>query len=263
MTKNRIDTKFEQLKSKNQKALITFITSGDGGYETTEKAVLEMERAGADLIELGVPFSDPIAEGPVIQSASERALKNGTTLTGIFDMVSRLRQKTDIPLLFMMYLNTIYRFGTEKFFQLCKERSIDGVIVPDMPFEEKDEIQGSADKYGIHNISLVTPASENRIQMIAKEATGFLYCVSSNGVTGIRNEYSTDFDSFFRPIKKYSKVPCAVGFGISGPESAKKMSSYCDGVIVGSAIVRIVEQYGKDSPSKIYEFVKQLKDAII
>lgn len=262
MTNNRIDSKLQQCKSKNRKALITFITSGDGGYDTTERSVLEMEKNGADLIELGVPFSDPIAEGPVIQGASERSLKNGTTLIGIFDMVRRLRTKTDIPLLLMMYLNTIYRFGTERFFELCKECGIDGVIVPDMPYEEKDEIQGCADKYGIHNISLVTPASENRIQMIAEQATGFLYCVSSNGVTGVRSEYSTDFDAFFTPINKYAKVPCAVGFGISGPESAKKMSKYCDGVIVGSAIVRITEQYGVNAPEKIGEFVKGLRNAL-
>ncbi len=262
MTENRIDKKLKECSENNRKALITFITSGDNGYETTEKAVLEMVKNGADLIELGVPFSDPIAEGPVIQSASERSLKSGTTLVGIFDMVRRLREKTDMPLLLMMYLNTIYRFGTERFFGLCQECGIDGVIVPDMPYEEKDEIQSYADKYGIHNISLVTPASENRIQMIAEEATGFLYCVSTNGVTGVRNEYSTDFDAFFKPIKKYAKVPCAVGFGISGPESAKKMSRYCDGVIVGSAIVRIVEQYGTNSPEKIGEFVKQLRNGL-
>lgn len=261
MTNNRIDQKLEECKIKNRKALITFITSGDSGYETTEKAVLEMAKNGSDMIELGVPFSDPIAEGPIIQAASERSLKKGTTLVGIFEMVERLRKKTDIPLLLMMYLNTIYRFGTERFFKLCHEHGIDGVIVPDLPYEEKDEIQESADRYNIHNISLVTPASEDRIQMIAHQATGFLYCVSSNGVTGVRSEYSTDFDAFFAPINKYSKVPCAIGFGISGPESAKKMSKYCDGVIVGSAIVRIVEQFGKESPEKIGEFVKSLRNS--
>ena len=179
MTKNKIDTKLAQCKAEGKKALITFITAGDGGYDCTEKAVLEMAKNGADLIELGVPFSDPIAEGPVIQCASERALQNGTTLAGIFDLVRRLRKETDVPLLLMMYLNTIFCYGTDRFFATCQECGIDGVIVPDIPFEEKDEIQGDADKYNVHNISLVTPASENRIQMIASEATGFLYCVSS------------------------------------------------------------------------------------
>lgn len=263
MTKNRIDAKLEQCKAEGRKALITFITSGDGGYACTEEAVLEMAKNGADLIELGVPFSDPIAEGPVIQRASERALQGGTTLASIFDMVRRLRQKTDVPLLLMMYLNTIFCFGTDRFFSLCKECGIDGVIVPDIPFEEKDEIQGSADKYNVHNISLVTPASEDRIQMIASEATGFLYCVSSNGVTGVRSEFETNFAPFFEKIHKYAKVPCAVGFGISGPEAAKQMGQYCDGVIVGSAIVRLVEQYGgTDAPAQIGAFVKSLREGL-
>lgn len=262
MTKNKIDARLEQCRAEGRKALITFITSGDGGYDVTEQAVLEMEKNGADLIELGVPFSDPIAEGPVIQCASERSLRNGTTLAGIFEMVRRLRKKTNVPLLLMMYLNTIFRFGTDRFFSLCEECGIDGVIVPDIPFEEKDEIQGSADAYNVHNISLVTPASENRIQMIASEATGFLYCVSSNGVTGVRSEFRTNFAPFFEKIHKYAKVPCAVGFGISGPEAAREMSRYCDGVIVGSAVVRLVEQYGKEAPEKIGAFVKSLRDAL-
>ena len=207
MTKNKIDARLEQCKAEGRKALITFITAGDGGYDCTEKAVLEMAKNGADLIELGVPFSDPIAEGPVIQCASERSLRNGTTLVGIFDLVRRLRKETDVPLLLMMYLNTIFRFGTDRFFALCEECGIDGVIVPDIPFEEKDEIQGSADAHNVHNISLVTPASDDRIQMIASEATGFLYCVSSNGVTGVRSQFQTDFTPFFEKIHKYAKVP--------------------------------------------------------
>lgn len=263
MTKNRIDTVLADCKAAGKKALISFITAGDGGYACTEQAVLEMAKNGADLIELGVPFSDPIAEGPVIQCASERSLKGGTTLAGIFDLVRKLRKETDVPLLLMMYLNTIFRFGTERFFTLCEETGIDGVIVPDIPFEEKDEIQSNADAHHVHNISLVTPASEDRIQMIASAATGFLYCVSSNGVTGVRSEFHTDFAPFFEKIYKYAKVPCAVGFGISGPEAAKKMSQYCDGVIVGSAIVRLVEQYGSEAaPEKIGAFVKSLRDAL-
>ena len=262
MTKNKIDARLEQCKAEGRKALITFITAGDGGYDCTEKAVLEMAKNGADLIELGVPFSDPIAEGPVIQCASERSLRNGTTLVGIFDLVRRLRKETDVPLLLMMYLNTIFCFGTDRFFALCEECGIDGVIVPDIPFEEKDEIQGSEDAQNVHNISLVTPASEDRIQMIASEATGFLYCVSSNGVTGVRSQFQTDFAPFFEKIHKYAKVPCAVGFGISGPEAAREMSQYCDGVIVGSAVVRLVEQYGSDAPKEIGAFTKSLRDVL-
>ena len=259
---NRIDAKFKQLKSQNKKALITFITTGDGGYETTEKAVLAMENAGADIVELGIPFSDPIAEGPVIQDASERSLAGGTTLVGIFEMVKRLRKKTDIPLLMMMYLNTIYRFGTERFFKLCDENGIDGVIVPDMPYEEKGEIQDVADKYGKHSISLVAPTSADRIQKIAEDSTGFIYCVSSTGVTGIRSEFNTDFDEFFGTIKKYSKIPCAVGFGISTPEQAKAMSKYCDGVIVGSAIVRLIGEHGENSIDKVYKLVSSMRQAL-
>lgn len=263
MTYNRIDKALENCKTQGKKALITYITCGDGGYDCTEQAVLEMVDHGADLIELGVPFSDPIAEGPIIQAASARSLQNGTTLKGIFEMVQRLRTKIQVPLLLMMYINTIYRFGTDCFFSLCQETGIDGVIVPDIPYEEKDEIQGSADQYGVHNISLVTPASEDRIHMIASEATGFLYCVSSNGVTGVRSEFQTNFKPFFDRIYQSAKVPCAVGFGISGPETAKEMSQYCDGVIVGSAIVRMVEQYGAvDAPGKIGAFVQSLRDAL-
>ena len=221
MTENRIDRTLQALKQQGKKALIPFVTAGHGGYDRTEQLVLQMEKAGADIIELGVPFSAP-----------------------------------------MMYLNTIFSHGTEEFFRTCQEIGIDGVIVPDMPFEEKDEIQGSADKYHIHNISLVTPASEGRIQMIAEDATGFLYCVSSNGVTGMRTKFQTDFSAFFTPIHKYAKIPCMVGFGISSPEAAKQMSQYCDGVIVGSAIVNMVEQYQEQAPEKVYEFVKSLRTAL-
>ncbi len=262
MTKNRIDLKFEQCKNEGRKALIPFITAGDGGYTCTEDAVLQMVENGADLIELGVPFSDPIAEGPTIQRASERALQCGTTLKGIFEMVCRLRQKTDVPLLLMMYLNTIFCYGTDCFFEKCQACGIDGVIVPDIPYEEKDELQVSADRYGVHNISLVTPASEKRIKMIASDATGFLYCVSSNGVTGVRSKFDTDFSDFFADIYRYAKIPCAVGFGISGPEAAKKMSAYCDGVIIGSAVVRLVEQYGELAPNEIGTFIKSIREAL-
>lgn len=259
---NRINAKFEELKQKNKKALITFITSGDAGYETTEKAVYAMEKAGADIIELGVPFSDPIAEGPVIQAASERSIKSGTTLLGIFEMVKRIRKNTDMPLILMMYLNSIYGFGTEKFFNLCKECGIDGVIVPDMPYEEKDEIQEFADNAGVINISMIAPTSHDRIGMIAKDAKGFIYCVSSTGVTGMRSNFATDFDDFMGHIKKCSKIPCAIGFGISSPEQAKKMAAYADGVIVGSAIVKIVAEKRENCPDSIYEFVSSLRKAI-
>lgn len=259
---NRIERKFEELKAKNQKALIPFVTAGDPDFVTTEKLVLAMLQNGADLVEIGVPFSDPIAEGQVIQRASKRALDAGTTLKNIFELIKRLRRKTDEPLLLMLYINSIFRFGTERFFGLCKECGVDGVIVPDLPYEERGEIQSAADTAGVIPICMVAPTSHERIKMIAPSAKGFLYCVSSTGVTGMRSSFTTDFSRFFAEIKKYANVPCVVGFGISGPEQAKKMASYCDGVIVGSAIVNIVAEKKQDSVIPVSEFVRLLSSAV-
>ncbi len=257
--KNRIDSCFEQLKAKGEKALIAFVTAGDPDLETTERCVLEMYEKGADIIELGVPFSDPIAEGPTIQKASLRSLSGGTTLDRIFDTVKSLRQKTDKPLLLMMYLNTIFKYGVEKFFKSCYELSIDGVIVPDMPFEERDEIQATADKYEIYNINLVAPTSADRVSMIADESKGFLYVVSSLGVTGTRSEITTDFDTLLAPLKKHASVPYCIGFGISSPEQAQSVAAHCDGVIVGSAIVNVIAEHGRDSVKPVGELVAALK----
>ena len=259
---NRIETALAELKNKGEKALITFVTAGDPDLDTTEKLVLEMFDNGTDIVEIGVPFSDPVAEGKVIQAASLRSLSNGTDLTKIFGTVENLRKKTDKPLILMMYVNTIFRFGTERFFKLCREKGIDGVIVPDLPFEERDEIRSFAEDNGIIPISLVAPTSHQRIESIASDAHGFLYCVSSTGVTGTRSKFSTNFDEFFGEIKKSCKVPAMVGFGISNPEQAAKMGSYCDGVIVGSAVVKIIAEYGRDSVKKVGEFVRSLKDAL-
>ena len=259
---NRIEKTLAELKAKGEKALITFITAGDPDLETTEKLVLEMFEKGSDIVEIGVPFSDPVAEGKTIQAASLRSLAHGTNLTEIFGTVENLRKKTDKPLILMMYVNTIFRFGTERFFTLCREKGVDGVIVPDLPFEEKDEIRSFAEDNGIIPISLVAPTSHQRIESIASDAQGFLYCVSSTGVTGTRSKFSTNFDEFFGEIKKSCKVPAMVGFGISNPEQAAKMGSYCDGVIVGSAIVNIVGQLGRDSVEKVGEFVRSLKEAL-
>lgn len=259
---NRIEKCFSELKRENKKALITFITSGDPDIETTYNAALKMFDNGADIIELGVPFSDPVAEGVTIQKASLRALKGGVNLDKIFDCVKRLREKTQKPLLLMMYINTIFVYGTEKFFKTCKECGIDGVIVPDMPYEERDEIKDTAEKYDVISINLVAPTSHDRIKEIASDSKGFLYCVSSTGVTGVRSSFSTDFDKFFGTIKQYASCPCAVGFGISSPEAAKKMSSYCDGVIVGSAIVKILENKGAEGVDDVGKFVRELRNGI-
>jgi len=259
---NRIDRCFADLKAKEKKALITFITAGDPDMETSKKAVLKMFDSGADIIELGVPFSDPIAEGVTIQKSSKRSLDGGTNLDMIFDLVVELRKETDKPLLFMMYINTIVAYGTEKFFTNCKDKGIDGVIVPDMPYEESGELKDEARGYGIHIINLVAPTSRDRIKKIASNSQGFLYCVSSTGVTGTRSTFTTDFESFFGAIGENAACPYCVGFGISSPEQAKKMSAYCDGVIVGSAIVRIMEEKGAQSIEAVGEFVKSLSEVM-
>ena len=258
---NRIDTKFAELKAKGKKALITYIVAGDGGYDLTEQAVLEMEKQGVDIVEIGVPFSDPIAEGTVIQEASLRSLRdNQTTLKGTFELVERLRKKTDMPLLLMLYANTVFR--TKDFFARCKAAGVDGVIIPDLPFEEHEEFDIPARENGVYNISLVTPASRGRIAKIAAKAEGFLYCVSSTGVTGMRDKFQTDFDAFFGEIKASANIPYCVGFGIRSGETARKMGTYCDGVIVGSAIVNQVAEHGKDAIAFISEKAKELRSGL-
>ena len=246
----------------NGKAFIPFITCGDPDLETTEKVVKEAVRAGADLIELGIPFSDPTAEGPVIQAASARALSAGTTTDKIFDMVARLRNDVTIPLTFMTYANVVFSYGAERFILRCKEVGIDGLVLPDIPFEEKEEFLPYTKKYGVDLVSLIAPTSEDRISMIASEAEGYIYVVSSLGVTGVRSNITTDIASLTSKVRESSHVPCAIGFGISTPEQAKNMSQYADGVIVGSAIVKIIGEYGKEAPSHVYDYVKSMKDAI-
>ena len=244
------------------KAFIAFITCGDPDLETTAAAVRAAAANGADLIELGIPFSDPIAEGPVIQGANLRALKGGVTTDNIFDFVRELRRDVTIPLVFMTYANVIFSYGAERFISTCRDIGIDGLILPDLPFEEKDEFQPICRKHGVDLLSLVAPTSENRIAMIAKEAEGFLYIVSSLGVTGTRSEIKTDLASIVDVARQHTSVPCAIGFGISTPEQAKKMSAISDGVIVGSAIIKLLEKHGTSAPPYIGEFVRTMKDAI-
>ncbi|MCR5669922.1 MAG: tryptophan synthase subunit alpha [Butyrivibrio sp.] len=246
----------------NKKAFIPFITCGDPSLDMTKKCVLEMARAGADLIELGIPFADPTAEGPVIQEANERALKGGVTTDKIFDMVRDLRKEVKIPMVFMTYANVVYSYGPERFISTCRDIGIDGLILPDIPFEEKDEFLPVCKKYGLDLISFVAPTSLDRIEMIAKEAEGFLYIVSSLGVTGTRSEISTDLQSIVDVVKKNTDTPCAIGFGISSPQQAKKMSDIADGAIVGSAIIKLINASGEDAPQKVGEFVKEMKNAM-
>ncbi len=246
----------------NKKAFIPFITCGDPDLETTAKIVREAVANRADLIELGIPFSDPTAEGPVIQGANIRALKGGVTTDKVFDLVRELRKDVAIPMVFMTYANVVFSYGGDKFISTCKEIGINGLILPDLPYEEKEEFLPLCRKYSVDLISLIAPTSENRIAMIAKEADGFIYLVSSLGVTGTRSEINTDLKSIVDVIRQNSSVPCAIGFGISTPEQAKKMADIADGAIVGSAIIKIIEQYGKDAPRYVGEYVKSMKDAI-
>lgn len=246
----------------NGKAFIAFITCGDPDLETTGAAVRAAVENGADLIELGIPFSDPTAEGPVIQGANLRALQGGVTTDQIFAFVKELRRDVKVPMVFMTYGNVVFSYGAEKFIFACREIGIDGLILPDLPYEEKEEFQPLCTQYGVDLISLIAPTSEDRIAMIAKEAEGFLYIVSSLGVTGTRSEIKTDLTSIIDVARQHTDIPCAVGFGISTPGQARKMANLSDGVIVGSAIIKLLAQYGKDAPSHIGAYVKSMKDAI-
>lgn len=254
---NNIQKAFE-----NGKAFVSFVTCGDPNLETTEQLIYGMERAGVDLIELGIPFSDPTAEGIVIQSANERALKQGVTTDKIFDMVARTKGNVNIPLVFMTYANVLFSYGIERFVKKAKDVGVSGIILPDIPFEEKAEFADICKLHDIAFISLIAPNSEKRVEMIAKEAEGFVYCVSSLGVTGVRSELNQNISKTIDLIRANTKIPCAIGFGISTPEQAKEMSVYADGVIVGSAIVKLCEEHGKNCVEPICAYVKTMKEAI-
>lgn len=245
------------------KAFIPFVTCGDPSIEVTEQIIYEMVKSGADLIELGIPFSDPTAEGPVIQGANERALKKGITTDDIFAMVEKIRNTVTIPLVFMTYANVVFSYGIERFVKKAAEVGMDGIILPDIPFEEKEEFAVVCKAYELDFISLIAPTSHERVKMIAESAEGFVYCVSSLGVTGVRSEITTDIGAMVNLVKNTKEIPCAVGFGISTPEQAKKMVQYADGVIVGSAIVKLCDKYGEDCVSYIGEYVKDMKEAIL
>ncbi len=252
-----------QTAFKNGKAFIAFLTAGDPDLQTTEELVFEMEKSGADIIELGIPFSDPIAEGPVIQEADLRSLASGTTPDKIFEMVKRIRKKSQVPLVFLTYMNPVLKYGYDAFFAKCEESGIDGIIIPDLPYEEREEVHEFSSKHGIDLVPLVAPTSEDRIKKISASAEGYLYIVSSLGVTGIRSEIKTDLNSIVNIAKETAKVPLAVGFGINTPEQAAKISKIADGVIVGSAIVKIIAQHGKKSAKPVGEYVKKMKEAMI
>lgn len=245
------------------KAFIPFITCGDPDLQTTAAAVREAVANGADLVELGIPFSDPTAEGVVIQAANLRALQGGVTTDKIFDLVRDLRRDVTVPMVFMTYANVIFSYGAEKFISTCAAVGIDGLILPDLPFEEKDEFLPLCHKFGVDLISLIAPTSENRIAMIAREAEGFVYIVSSLGVTGVRSEIKTDVASIVAAVRQNTDLPCAIGFGISTPAQAKQMASISDGAIVGSAIIKLLAQHGTAAPKFIGEYVHAMKSAVM
>ena len=246
----------------NGKAFIPFITCGDPDLETTAAVVRAAVANGADLIELGIPFSDPTAEGPVIQGANLRALNGGVTTDKIFDLVRDLRRDVEVPMVFMTYANVVFSYGSERFISTCREIGIDGLILPDVPYEEKEEFLPICRRYGVDLISLIAPTSEDRIAMIAREAEGFLYIVSSLGVTGVRSEIRTELGAIVETVRQNTDIPCAIGFGISTPEQAAKMAGISDGAIVGSAIVRLIGEHGKDAPEYVGEYVKRMKEAL-
>lgn len=245
-----------------RKAFVAFITGGDPDIETTGKLIETIADAGADLIEIGIPFSDPIAEGPIIQAADERALSAGCTTDKLFDMVADLSERVSVPLLFMTYINPIYTYGKERFLRRCAETGIAGIIVPDMPFEEKDELITECKEHGIELVSLISPTSDERIYAIAREAEGFIYCVSSLGVTGVRGGFTADIGGMIDKVRSVTDIPCAVGFGVSTPDQAAAMSQLADGVIVGSAIVRIIAKYGRDAVKPVYDFISSMRQAV-
>ncbi|QEK11763.1 tryptophan synthase subunit alpha [Crassaminicella thermophila] len=261
---SRITEKFNILRRKNEKALVTYVTSGDPDLDTTIRLVLKMEEAGADIIELGIPYSDPLADGPVIQRAAQRALSNGTNINSVFDMVLKLREKTEIPLVFLIYYNSIFRYGVEKFLDNCKKYGIDGLIIPDLPLEERKELKEMMKDYPIDLIPLVAPTSEDRIKEIVLDAEGFVYCISSIGVTGIRDDFKQDLSKFINKVRKYTDIPLAIGFGISSEEAIKKLKGLSDGLIVGSAIIKEIEEGIKNGniEENVFKFVRRLHEAI-
>lgn len=261
--KSRITEKFETLREKQEKPLITYITAGDPDLATTHQLVLEMERAGADIIELGIPYSDPLADGPVIQRASQRALEAGANIDSIFKLVENLRKETKIPLAFLVYFNCVFKYGFERFLNPCRDIGIDGLIIPDLPLEERKGLQEMMRNYAIDLIPLVAPTSGERMKDIVADASGFVYCVSSIGVTGKRDEFQTDLKAFINQVKKYTDIPAALGFGISSPEMIRKIKGICDGMIVGSAIIEKIEEGLVDhtSKDKVFNFVKKLAEA--
>lgn len=260
--KNRIQKTFERLKAKGEKALITFITAGDPSIKISKEIIFELEKSGADIVELGIPFSDPMADGPTIQAASERALKKGTTLKDVLELVKDVRKRSQIPIILFGYYNPIFAYGTERFAKDVKKAGADGILVVDLPPEEAHELKKAADSCSLDLIFLLTPTSDdNRMRLVAEKASGFIYYVSVAGITGARKELPGTIQRYIRKVRQFTPLPVGVGFGISTPEQAREVSKWADGVIVGSAIVNVIEK-NQDLPdlvTKVGKFVAKLK----
>lgn len=255
-------SRLKEALKQHKKLFIPFITAGDPDLETTKQLILAMEESGAAAVELGIPFSDPMAEGPVIQEADLRALAAGCTTDKIFDVLLEVRKVTQIPLIFLTYANPIFHYGTERFYARCAEAGVGGTIVPDIPYEERGELEEACRKYGVDRITMIAPTSDDRIRKLAKNAGGYIYIVSSLGVTGVRGEITTDIASIYKEIRAVTDTPAAVGFGIATPEQAAAMANVSDGAIVGSAIVKLVGQYGRACVEPVTEYVKAMAEAV-
>lgn len=255
---NRIDTTFDKLKENNKKALIPFIANGDSTLDDTVEMVLELEKVGASIVEIGIPFSDPLADGPVIQEAYIRALNGGVKVKDIFKTGRRVREKSQIPLVIMVYYNLVYHYGVDKFLKDAGEAGFDGLIVPDIPLEERQELKSKSEQNGVYLIPLVAPTSKERIAKIVTGTKGFVYCVSSNGTTGERSSLSNDINEYLETVRNNSEVPICLGFGISSREVVREVKGYCDGVIVGSAVVRRMAE----NKGVALDFTKELREEL-
>lgn len=259
---NRIDKTFKTLKAANKKALITFITAGDPNFKTSKEIIFELEKSGADIIELGIPFSDPMADGPTIQTASERALKKGATLNHVLELVREVRKKSRIPIILFGYYNPIFVYGAARFAKDARDAGADGVLIVDLPPEEAQELKLYTDKAGLDLIFLLTPTSDDsRMEFVSRLASGFIYYVSVAGITGARKELSNTIHEYVKKVRCFTSLPVCVGFGISNARQAGEVSRLADGVIVGSAIVKLIEK-NQDAPGlaqKVGRFAAELK----
>jgi len=247
----------------NKKVFIPFVVADDPDIETTVKSVVTLAENGADIVELGIPFSDPVADGPVIQKADLRAFKAGVRTEVVFDIVKKIREQTQVPLVFLTYLNIVFKYGYSEFCQRCQKLGVSGLVIPDLPLEEQEEIRPSADKFGIDLIPLIAPTSEGRIEKIAEHASGFIYVVSSLGVTGVRDDIAKQkLSETIQRVRKVTNVPTAIGFGIHSPEQAETLAGIADGIIIGSAVVQIISEGGTDLQDKLAEYTRSIKDAI-